>query len=118
MLRLSAPVWFANAIFARTLAAYRSIGRLDIDLSGRVVNPGGDSVWPLRVSQAYRDADRATHRQHRLSLGGGAAYLARAGHLAADLAQHCFSYSLSKRQRIKGSTYTGVTSQSLSRAAM
>ena len=56
MLRLSAPVWFANPIFTRTLAAYRERFpevTFDIDLSGRVVNlveEGFDLA--LRVSQA------------------------------------------------------------------
>jgi DNA-binding transcriptional LysR family regulator len=41
ILRLSAPVWFANPVFARMLADYRAsypaVG-FDIDLSGRFVN--------------------------------------------------------------------------------
>jgi DNA-binding transcriptional LysR family regulator len=41
MLRVSAPVWMANPIFARMLADYRHAFpevQLDIDLSGRLVN--------------------------------------------------------------------------------
>jgi DNA-binding transcriptional LysR family regulator len=56
LLKLSAPVWFANPIFTRVLAAYRiryPEVSFDIDLSGRVVNlveEGFDLA--LRVSQA------------------------------------------------------------------
>lgn len=56
LLKLSAPVWFANAIFTRVLADYRQrypeVG-FDIDLSGRAVNlveEGFDLA--LRVSQS------------------------------------------------------------------
>jgi DNA-binding transcriptional LysR family regulator len=41
ILRLSAPVWMANAVFARALADYQRSHpqvQLDIDLSGRMVN--------------------------------------------------------------------------------
>jgi DNA-binding transcriptional LysR family regulator len=41
MLRISAPVWMANPIFARILADYRRAFpdvQLDVDLSGRLVN--------------------------------------------------------------------------------
>ncbi len=56
MLKLSAPVWFANPIFTRALAAYRERCpevAFDIDLSGRAVNlveEGFDLA--LRVGQA------------------------------------------------------------------
>lgn len=41
VLRLSAPVWMANRVFARAMASYREASpqvQLDVDLSGRMVN--------------------------------------------------------------------------------
>ena len=102
MLRLSAPVWFANAIFTRTLAAYRARFpevTFDIDLSGRVVNlveEGFDLA--LRVSQAPSPTLIARPiGSIAFHLVAAPAYLARGGHPQApqELAQHAMiSYSL------------------------
>lgn len=102
MLRLSAPVWFANPIFTRTLAAYRERFpevTFDIDLSGRVVNlveEGFDLA--LRVSQAPSPALIARPvGKVMFYLVAAPAYLARSGtpRLPQDLAAHAMiSYSL------------------------
>ncbi len=102
ILRLSAPVWFANPIFTRTLAAYRERFpevTFDIDLSGRVVNlveEGFDLA--LRVSQAPSPAliTRPVGKV-RFYLVAAPAYLARFGtpRLPQELAAHAMiSYSL------------------------
>jgi DNA-binding transcriptional LysR family regulator len=58
-LKVSAPVWFANPLFAGTLAAYRARYPdvvLDIDLSGRLVNLVDEGFdLALRVSAAPGD---------------------------------------------------------------
>ncbi|MGK5025284.1 LysR family transcriptional regulator [Janthinobacterium sp. RB2R34] len=102
MLRLSAPVWFANPIFTRTLAAYRERFpevTFDIDLSGRVVNlveEGFDLA--LRVGQAPSPALIARPvGKVVFYLVAAPAYLARAGtpRLPLELAAHAMiSYSL------------------------
>lgn len=102
MVRLSAPVWFANPIFTRTLAAYRERFpevTFDIDLSGRVVNlveEGFDLA--LRVSQAPSPALIARPvGKVQFYLVAAPAYLARFGapRLPQDLAAHAMiSYSL------------------------
>jgi DNA-binding transcriptional LysR family regulator len=54
-LRFSAPVWFANPVFARILADYRNRYpdiRFDIDLSGRLVNLVDEGIdLALRVTR-------------------------------------------------------------------
>ena len=102
MLRLSAPVWFANPIFTRTLAAYRERFpevTFDIDLSGRVVNlveEGFDLA--LRVSQAPSPALIARPvGKVVFYLVAAPAYLQRFGtpRLPQELAAHAMiSYSL------------------------
>ena len=102
MLRLSAPVWFANPIFTRTLAAYRARFpevTFDIDLSGRVVNlveEGFDLA--LRVSEAPAPALIARPVGSVVFyLVASPAYLARAGvpRQPQELAVHAMiSYSL------------------------
>lgn len=102
MLRLSAPVWFANPIFTRTLAAYRARFpevTFDIDLSGRVVNlveEGFDLA--LRVSEAPAPALIARPvGSVAFYLVASPAYLARAGvpRQPQELAKHAMiSYSL------------------------
>lgn len=102
VLRLSAPVWFANPIFTRALAGYRATCpevSFDIDLSGRVVNlveEGFDLA--LRVGQA----PAATLIARPLGaidfhLVAAPAYLERAGRprQLAELARHAtIVYSL------------------------
>ncbi len=102
MLRLSAPVWFANPIFTRALAAYRERFpevTFDIDLSGRVVNlveEGFDLA--LRVSQAPSPALIARPvGKVVFYLVAAPAYLQRFGtpRLPQELAAHAMiSYSL------------------------
>lgn len=105
-IRLSAPVWFANTIFTRALAAYRERFpevSFDIDLSGRVVNlveEGFDLA--LRVSHNLAQGVSASliaRPVGRIEFGlvASPAYLARAGRpvLPQELAQHAMiSYSL------------------------
>ena len=102
ILRISAPVWFANTTFVNVLADYRTRFpevRLDIDLSGRIVNlveEGFDLA--LRVSRSPGDnliarpiAPVAFH------FVGAPIYLERAGRpqQLADLASHAMLwYSL------------------------
>lgn len=102
VLKLSAPVWFANPIFTRVLAAYRAQYpevAFDVDLSGRVVNlveEGFDLA--LRVSQAPAPSLIA---RPIVPIGfhivAAPAYLARAGRplRPADIGAHdCLTYSL------------------------
>ncbi|MDC8757551.1 LysR family transcriptional regulator [Janthinobacterium fluminis] len=94
-LKLSAPVWFANPIFTRALAAYRTgfpeVG-FDIDLSGRAVNlveEGFDLA--LRVGQAPAASLIARPLGPvQFHLVAAPAYLERAGRprQAAELARH------------------------------
>lgn len=102
VLRLSAPVWFANPIFTRALAGYRARYpevQFDIDLSGRAVNlveEGFDLA--LRVSQAPAPALIARPLGAiEFHLVAAPAYLARAGRpqRPAELARHAMiSYAL------------------------
>ncbi len=102
MLKLSAPVWFANPVFTRVLAAYREQFpevTFDIDLSGRAVNlveEGFDLA--LRVSQAPAPALIARPiGRIGFDLVAAPSYLARAGHpqRPADLVQHAMvTYTL------------------------
>lgn len=54
LLRISAPIWFANPTFVRLLAAYRTrypAVQFDVDLSGRIVNLVEDGIdLALRVT--------------------------------------------------------------------
>ena len=109
MLRLSAPVWFANAIFTRTLVAYRERFpevTFDIDLSGRVVNlveEGFDLA--LRVSQAPSPTLIARPiGSIAFHLVAAPAYLAQHGTplLPAELAQHtCLLYKFPSSGKIE-----------------
>jgi len=95
VLKLSAPVWFANPIFTRALAAYRARYpdvTFEIDLSGRTVNlveEGFDLA--LRASQLAAPALIARPiGAVAFHLVAAPAYLARAGRPvhAHELAQH------------------------------
>jgi len=102
VLKLSAPVWFANPIFTRALAAYRlqfPEVSFDIDLSGRSVNlveEGFDLA--LRVSQAPAPALIARAiGPVEFHLVAAPLYLEQAGPLRcpADLAAHAtITYTL------------------------
>jgi len=85
-LRLSAPVWFANPIFAGMLAEYRELFpevMFDIDLSGRLVNLVDEGFdLALRVTaQASLDPSLIVRAlaQVDFQLVASPAYLARAG---------------------------------------
>ena len=102
VLKLSAPVWFANRIFTKVLADYQTRYpevTFDIDLSGRLVNlveEGFDLA--LRVSRAPADSLIARPiAPIRFYLVASEAYLNRAGRPTkpSDLAQHAMlTYSL------------------------
>jgi DNA-binding transcriptional LysR family regulator len=102
VLKLSAPVWFANRIFSRVLADYRIACpevTFDIDLSGRMVNlveEGFDLA--LRVSHALRENLIARPiGPIRFRLVASPDYVGRAGRPAqpSDLAEHAMlGYSL------------------------
>ncbi|MBB4374886.1 DNA-binding transcriptional LysR family regulator [Bradyrhizobium sp. cir1] len=94
-LRLTAPVWMVNTIFARVLAAYQARYpdvRLDIDLSGRLVNlveEGFDLA--LRATAAPDEALIARPITNvPFYMVAAPAYLKRAGRPAriADMAGH------------------------------
>lgn len=101
-LRISAPAWFANPVFARVLADYQAAHPevvLDVDLSGRLVNlveEGFDLA--LRVTQSPNPALIARPLcEVRFHLVGAPDYLQRRGRptRAADLSDHALlSYSL------------------------
>lgn len=102
MLKLSAPVWFANPIFTRALAAYRTQYpevTFDIDLSGRVVNlveEGFDLALRVGLAPAATLIARPIC-PIRFDLVAAPAYLARHGRpqVPADLAGHAMiTYSL------------------------
>ncbi|MFZ4877961.1 LysR family transcriptional regulator [Janthinobacterium sp. Mn2066] len=106
MVRLSAPVWFANPIFTRTLAAYRTRFpevTFDVDLSGRVVNlveEGFDlalRVWQPAAQTPAANLIARPIGSIEFHLVAAPSYLARAGrpHAPQDLARHAMiSYSL------------------------
>ncbi|WP_035659433.1 LysR family transcriptional regulator, partial [Bradyrhizobium sp. STM 3809] len=101
-LKVSAPVWFANAQFAGMMAAYRARHpdvMLDIDLSGRLVNLVDEGFdLALRVSAAPGDGLIARPLPPVLmQLVAAPSYLAAAGRPAtlAELDGHAFlKYSL------------------------
>lgn len=102
MLRISAPAWFANPLFARVLADYQTVCPevvLDIDLSGRLVNlveEGFDLA--LRVTQSPSPTLIARPLcAVRFHLVAATSYLERAGAptTAEELRGHAMlSYSL------------------------
>ena len=102
VLKLSAPVWFANPIFTRALVAYRlqfPDVTFDIDLSGRTVNLVEDGFdLALRVSHAPAPTLIArVVGPVAFQLVAAPAYLARAAPLLrpADLAAHAtITYAL------------------------
>ncbi|BAM91173.1 LysR family transcriptional regulator [Bradyrhizobium oligotrophicum S58] len=94
-LKLSAPVWFANPLFAAVLAAYRTRHPdvvLDIDLSGRLVNLVDEGFdLALRVSATPGEGLIARPLSPILmQLVAAPSYLAAAGRPAtlADLNGH------------------------------
>lgn len=105
-IRLSAPVWFANTIFTRALAAYRERFPevcFDIDLSGRVVNlveEGFDLALRVSHNLAQGASPSLIARPvGRIAFGlvAAPAYLARVGRplLPQELTRHAMiSYSL------------------------
>jgi DNA-binding transcriptional LysR family regulator len=116
VLKISAPVWFANRKFTKVLANYRSqfpAVTLDIDLSGRMVNlveEGFDLA--LRVTQspnikliAYAIASI------QFDMVGSPSYLRKAGYplKPKDLSQHAMIiYSLLSEGEI---SFTGQTAK-------
>jgi DNA-binding transcriptional LysR family regulator len=94
-LRITAPVWFANPGFALLLARYQQRYpevRLDIDLSGRVINLTEEGFdLALRVARVPGDNWIARPLGSiRFQFVAAPAYLARAGtpRRLADLATH------------------------------
>ncbi|MDU6374866.1 MAG: LysR family transcriptional regulator, partial [Bradyrhizobium sp.] len=94
-LKVSAPVWFANPLFAGTLAAYRARYPdvvIDLDLSGRLVNLVDEGFdLALRVSAAPGDGLIARPLTPVLmQLVAAPSYLAAAGRpkAVADLNGH------------------------------
>ncbi|MBW4577243.1 MAG: LysR family transcriptional regulator [Aphanothece sp. CMT-3BRIN-NPC111] len=95
VLKISAPVWFANRIFTKILAKYQAqfaAVSLDIDLSGRMVNvveEGFDLV--LRVTQSP-PSNLIAHPIASIPfyLVGSPSYLRKAGYplKPKDLSQH------------------------------
>ncbi len=102
VLKISAPVWFANSIFSKVIADYRAqfpAVTLDIDLSGRMVNlveEGFDLA--LRVTQSP-NSKLIAHAIASIQfyLVGSPSYLRQAGYplKPKDLSQHAMiTYSL------------------------
>ena len=100
LLRLSAPVWFANEHFVAVLADFRRQCpdvRLDIDLSGRMVNlveEGFDLALRVAPSRQITQANARRLSPVAFFPVGSPAYLARRGEPARpqDLAQHDVIY--------------------------
>lgn len=101
-LRLSAPVWMANQLFARVLAEYRARYpdvRFDIDLSGRIVNLVEDGFdLALRASRSLDSGLIARAlAEVPFDLVASPAYLRRTGRPASTADLHgraLLAYSL------------------------
>jgi DNA-binding transcriptional LysR family regulator len=109
VLKMSAPVWFANRIFTKMLAAYQTQFpevTLEIDLTGRIINlveEGFDLA--LRVTRQFPAGNLITRpiAPIQFRLVAAPSYLAKAGYPANPeaLAQHAMmTYSLQSESEV------------------